>query len=149
MVGYQRGANPELSLVNRYVDLPLTALVRNVSVTYVPELPVSETSACCSDHQSFLENGYASAGYVEAGGYTIDPQYHNTSTHAHSTRHHHVHYTLSVCLSVCRTAATAPLTCTDARAFYASGAMALPTRLAATDGAGRMQTTLCTALATR
>ena len=80
MVGYQRGAEPELSFVNRYVDLDLMAYVQNVTATYLPDLATSETTACCSDHQSFLENGYASAGFVEAGGYTIDPQYHNTST---------------------------------------------------------------------
>lgn len=80
MVGYQHGAEPELSFVNRYVDLDLMAFVQNVTATYLPDLATSETNACCSDHQSFLENGYASAGFVEAGGYTIDPQYHNTST---------------------------------------------------------------------
>jgi len=78
MIGYQVGSAPELSFVNRYVDLELTEIVKNITATYIPDLGRSETSACCSDHQSFFENGYPSAGYVEAGGYTIDPMYHKS-----------------------------------------------------------------------
>lgn len=76
MIAYQAGTQPELSFVSRYTDATLTGIVTNITATYVPTLRLSTTTACCSDHQSFIENGYASAGFVEAGGYTIDPQYH-------------------------------------------------------------------------
>lgn len=78
MIGYQAGSSPELSFVNRYTSATLTDIVKNITATYVPSLRRSDTTACCSDHQSFFENGYESAGFVEYGGYTIDPQYHQT-----------------------------------------------------------------------
>jgi len=76
MIAYQTNSWPELSFVNRYTDETLTGIVTNITATYVPNLTLSTTTACCSDHQAFFENGYASAGFVEAGGYTIDPEYH-------------------------------------------------------------------------
>lgn len=33
-------------------------------------------SSCCSDHQSYKENGFPSVGLIEPRGYTGDPQYH-------------------------------------------------------------------------
>ena len=37
---------------------------------------VKSGSSCCSDHQSYREAGYPSAGLIEPRGYTGDPQYH-------------------------------------------------------------------------
>lgn len=69
---------PQLDLVSLNVNTQLTSQVRTYVTSYVPssELTVGSTTACCSDHQSFVENGFPSAGFVEGGGYTIDPQYH-------------------------------------------------------------------------
>jgi hypothetical protein len=35
-----------------------------------------DSRACCSDQQPFYSQGYPSVGFVEPGGYLIDPQYH-------------------------------------------------------------------------
>jgi hypothetical protein len=63
------------------VDLGLTAYVEEVSAVYVdPALTlhhqVLSGSSCCSDHQSYAENGFLSVGLIEPRGYTGDPQYH-------------------------------------------------------------------------
>lgn len=43
-------------------------LVGNLSMTYVPELQVGTTPACCSDHQSFNEQGFVSTWVFERNG---------------------------------------------------------------------------------
>ena len=35
---------------------------------YVPEIKVGSSSSCCSDHQSFTENGFPAIGYFENEG---------------------------------------------------------------------------------
>jgi hypothetical protein len=35
-------------------------------------------SSCCSDHQSYVGNGYPSTGLIEPRGYTGDPFYHRS-----------------------------------------------------------------------
>ncbi|KAH8830264.1 Zn-dependent exopeptidase [Flagelloscypha sp. PMI_526] len=56
----------------------VTNLVGNVSKIYSPELTVGITGACCSDHQSFHEQGYAATQVFERAGWIIDPMYHNS-----------------------------------------------------------------------
>ena len=67
-----RAINPELT---RDVEA-LAALYKD------PELTLHHTvlsgSSCCSDHQAYAENGFASVGLIEPRGYTGDPQYHQT-----------------------------------------------------------------------
>lgn len=43
-------------------------LVGNLSMTYVPQLQVGTTPACCSDHQSFDEQGFVSTWVFERNG---------------------------------------------------------------------------------
>jgi hypothetical protein len=78
MIGYNahKGDHLGLAFVEGYTDSALTRKVRGWVQEYVPELRISNTKACCSDHQSFYEQGYPSVGFVEAGGYVIDPEYH-------------------------------------------------------------------------
>jgi len=63
------------------VDLTLTDYVQKVAEQYKDdELTLYDRvlsgSSCCSDHQSYKENGFASVGLIEPRGYTGDPQYH-------------------------------------------------------------------------
>lgn len=62
-------------------DPVLTAYVQDVSKVYADDRltlfnSVISGSACCSDHQSYAENGFPSVGLIEPRGYTGDPQYH-------------------------------------------------------------------------
>jgi hypothetical protein len=43
-------------------------LVGNISTLYVPDLVVGETPACCSDHQSFDQQGFVSTWVFERNG---------------------------------------------------------------------------------
>ncbi len=57
--GYRRPNTPvSLALVNRYTTVWLTEAAEKLSRTYVPDLAIVYTTACCSDQQSFVENGY-------------------------------------------------------------------------------------------
>jgi hypothetical protein len=63
------------------VSLEMTAYVEEVAAVYVdPALTlhhqVLSGSSCCSDHQSYAENGFLSVGLIEPRGYTGDPMYH-------------------------------------------------------------------------
>jgi len=65
----------------RTTDPALTEIVKEVANTYKDSSlniynRVLSGSSCCSDHQSYKENGYPSAGLIEPRGYTGDPQYH-------------------------------------------------------------------------
>jgi hypothetical protein len=72
-------------------------LMGNISEIYVPELVVGLTpgpcpfslvhytclmtldwTACCSDHQSFEQQGFASTWVFERNGPIADPKYHNS-----------------------------------------------------------------------
>lgn len=54
-----------IAIAEQYKDSELTVLHQTAS-----------GSSCCSDHQSYFEYGFPSAGYIEMRGYTGDPQYH-------------------------------------------------------------------------
>jgi hypothetical protein len=78
MIGYKL-PNDEITLgyMNRYADLDLTAISKVTSTTYVPSLNVGFTQACCSDQQSFYENGFPSVGWFETATQSVVyPQYH-------------------------------------------------------------------------
>ncbi|KAG8946756.1 hypothetical protein FRC04_011412 [Tulasnella sp. 424] len=69
---------PQLGLPD-LIGLPEAAyLVANISKLYAPELTVGYTSACCSDHQSFWEQGFPATQVFERAGPIIDPMYHNS-----------------------------------------------------------------------
>ena len=67
MIGWKR---PDESIVlaymNRSVDMDLTEISMEITRTYVPELGVDFTSGCCSDQQSFYENGFPAVGFFES-----------------------------------------------------------------------------------
>jgi len=80
MIAHRFPQNPNrMELATRYADESLNQEVQAISSQYVPTLQVGRTTACCSDQQPFYNNGYYATALVEAGGYTVDPQYHTTT----------------------------------------------------------------------
>ncbi|GAA6014772.1 hypothetical protein JCM11491_001977 [Sporobolomyces phaffii] len=79
MVGYRAEHEPPQLALPDVIGLPEAAyLVGNISNRYVPELVVGRTGACCSDHQSFVQNGVASTWIFERNGPIADPCYHSS-----------------------------------------------------------------------
>lgn len=69
-----------LGMKDRYVYPPLLWLANNLTLLYVPELEIGYSPSCCSDHQSFFEQGYPAVGYFENVGSASDyPHYHKSS----------------------------------------------------------------------
>jgi len=68
MVGFNPGgigAPPVITFMSGSASRTLNTFLEEVANQYVPGVEVSRTNACCSDQQSFYENGYESAGYFE------------------------------------------------------------------------------------
>ncbi|KIM77425.1 hypothetical protein PILCRDRAFT_825388 [Piloderma croceum F 1598] len=79
MLAYRApGEPPQLGLPDVIGTLEVAQLVSNVSAIYSPELKVGFTPACCSDHQSFHEQGFPATHIFERAGPIIDPMYHNS-----------------------------------------------------------------------
>jgi len=79
MLAYRKpGEPPQLGLPQSIGTPEATQLVANVSALYSPELTVGITSACCSDHQSFHEQGFPATQVFERAGWIADPMYHNS-----------------------------------------------------------------------
>jgi len=87
MVGYRRPVNGvpgiiTLAFMDRSVDPGLTASCKDIVAQYVPlgdssDTYIGDTAGCCSDQQSFFENGYASLGVFETNTSTVVyPDYH-------------------------------------------------------------------------
>ncbi|KAL5478700.1 hypothetical protein ACEPAI_1977 [Sanghuangporus weigelae] len=79
MLAYHKpGESPQLGLPDIIGTPEVAQLVANISAFYSPELEVGFTPACCSDHQSFHEQGFASTQVFERAGPIADPMYHNS-----------------------------------------------------------------------
>ncbi|KAJ7368683.1 Zn-dependent exopeptidase [Mycena albidolilacea] len=79
MLAYRKqGEPPQLGLPFTIGTTEVTQLVANVSAIYSPELKVGFTAACCSDHQSFHEQGFPATQVFERAGDIVDPMYHNS-----------------------------------------------------------------------
>ncbi|CAL1697870.1 unnamed protein product [Somion occarium] len=72
------GEPPQLGLPDLIGTTEVTQLVANLSAIYSPELKVGFTPACCSDHQSFHEQGFPASQVFERAGPIADPMYHNS-----------------------------------------------------------------------
>ncbi|KAJ7631753.1 hypothetical protein B0H17DRAFT_1217765 [Mycena rosella] len=75
---YVPGEPPQLGLPRSIGTPEVAQLVGNVSRIYSPELLVGFTAACCSDHQSFHEQGFPATEVSERAGPIADPMYHNS-----------------------------------------------------------------------
>jgi len=79
MLAYRSPEEPLQVGLPEFIGLPEAAfLVANISKIYAPELTVGYTAACCSDHQSFHEQGFPATQVFERAGPIIDPMYHNS-----------------------------------------------------------------------
>ncbi|CUA77806.1 bacterial leucyl aminopeptidase [Rhizoctonia solani] len=79
MLAYRDPAEPLQLGLPQYIGLPEAGyLVANVSKIYASELTVGLSAACCSDHQSFHEQGFPATQVFERAGPIIDPMYHNS-----------------------------------------------------------------------
>ncbi|KAG9088644.1 hypothetical protein FRC06_001938 [Ceratobasidium sp. 370] len=79
MLAYHDPAEPAQLGLPQFIGLPEAGqLVANVSALYAPELTVGLSAACCSDHQSFHEQGFPATQVFERAGPIIDPMYHNS-----------------------------------------------------------------------
>jgi len=81
MLGYRQPGTPiTINFMNRVGDPDLINIAREVTNTYLPGIGNDNTAACCSDQQSFHENGFPAVGYFETPGRTVYyPQYHRTT----------------------------------------------------------------------
>lgn len=80
MLGWTLNSGVRMGMMNRYVDSQMTQQVNAFTELYVPELPIGETGGCCSDQQSFQEQGYPSVGYFENTANTVQyPHYHRST----------------------------------------------------------------------
>lgn len=78
MLAFRRsGEDIQAGFPTRYASEVLTDLAMEVTGKYVPKLRTCYTPACCSDHQSFWEQGYAATQYFERCGPIADNRYHN------------------------------------------------------------------------
>ncbi|KZT05261.1 Zn-dependent exopeptidase [Laetiporus sulphureus 93-53] len=79
MLAYHVPGEPLQLGLPEFVGTPEVAqLVSNMSALYSPELMVGYTRACCSDHQSFHEQGFPATQVFERAGPIADPMYHNS-----------------------------------------------------------------------
>lgn len=81
MLGWKLpGTVPTVGMKDRYVAEWLLAAANAYTELYVPSLKVAISSSCCSDHQSFTENGFPAIGYFENQGSASDyPHYHQST----------------------------------------------------------------------
>jgi len=79
MLGYHKADEPpQLGLPSYIGTSEVAQLLANASHLYSPELSVGITTACCSDHQSFHEQGFPATQAFERAGWIVDPMYHNS-----------------------------------------------------------------------
>jgi len=78
MMGYRPAGTPiTINVMDRVGDPALLNIARATTNTYLPGFANGNTSACCSDQQSFHENGFPAAGFFETPGTRVTyPQYH-------------------------------------------------------------------------
>eukprot|EP01061_Rhynchopus_euleeides_P013685 TRINITY_DN23791_c0_g1_i1.p1 TRINITY_DN23791_c0_g1~~TRINITY_DN23791_c0_g1_i1.p1 ORF type:complete len:444 (+),score=206.71 TRINITY_DN23791_c0_g1_i1:116-1447(+) len=80
MLGYREPGKPiTLAFMDKYASEDLTQQAKEVVQTYLPNLAVGDTSGCCSDQQSFHEQGFHSVGLFEHPGSSVQyPHYHKS-----------------------------------------------------------------------
>merc|ERR1719414_2913088 len=66
--------------MNRASDAAFRNIARATATTYLPNYANANTSGCCSDQQSFHENGFPAVGFFESPGSSVAyPQYHKST----------------------------------------------------------------------
>jgi len=78
MIGYRCGSSSTLTFDSRGVDTALTNQCKATVPDYLSGYPIGNNSGCCSDNQSFQNNGYPTVSFFECPGTTVvNPNYHN------------------------------------------------------------------------
>mmetsp|Transcript_30089 Transcript_30089/g.70799 ORF Transcript_30089/g.70799 Transcript_30089/m.70799 type:complete len:127 (-) Transcript_30089:29-409(-) len=79
MLAFRKPGEPlQIAFPDRYDTKELTELAQQVSRSYVPNATVGFTPVCCSDHQSFWEQGFPSTWFFERNGNIADDRYHDS-----------------------------------------------------------------------
>ncbi|MCO5590227.1 hypothetical protein L7F22_044196 [Adiantum nelumboides] len=79
MLGYRKPGEPlQVAFPDKLATQAATDYVIDLARLYVPELQIGYTPACCSDHQSFWEQGFTSTWVFERRGPIADPCYHDS-----------------------------------------------------------------------
>jgi len=78
MIAYRRpGEVQQLAFASGSSTPALITLLTSVAREYQPQLTVGTSTACCTDHASFYNQGYPATSYFERNGAIADPMYHN------------------------------------------------------------------------
>ncbi|CAD6923384.1 unnamed protein product [Tilletia controversa] len=75
---HQPGEPPQLAFPNRLATDSATKYVQSLAQLYTPELVTGYCTACCSDHQSYWEEGFPATWLFERNGAIADPAYHQS-----------------------------------------------------------------------
>ncbi|GJJ16060.1 hypothetical protein Clacol_010339 [Clathrus columnatus] len=79
MIGYRRSdENRQIAFPAVYSTYEASGYLQNLTQLYSKELEFGTTYACCSDHESFYNRGFASTQVFERAGFIADPMYHNS-----------------------------------------------------------------------
>lgn len=79
MVAYHVPGEPlQLALPASIGTRSAATFVRRTAQIWAPQLVLGETAVCCSDHQSFWEQGFPATQVFERNGPIADPRYHDS-----------------------------------------------------------------------
>jgi len=78
MVAYRTTEPIQIGFPTRYHTATLTSFCKATANLYTPTVRTCDTNACCSDQQSFVEQGYSATLFFERCGGILDPQYHRS-----------------------------------------------------------------------
>jgi len=79
MLAYRAPAEvPQLAFTSRSSTTSLSNALTNITRTYVSKLTVGTTTACCTDHSSFYNQGFPATSFYERNGNIVDPEYHKS-----------------------------------------------------------------------
>lgn len=80
MVAYRRsGEARSIAVPDRLATESASTFLLETARLYSPQLVRGETPACCSDHQSFWEQGFPATQLFERPGPIADPRYHDSA----------------------------------------------------------------------
>jgi len=79
MLAYRVSSEPpQLAFTSRSSTTALSTTLANITRTYVTGLTIGSTTACCTDHSSFYNQGFPATSYYERNGNIADPMYHQS-----------------------------------------------------------------------
>jgi len=80
MIAYRCATNTVLTFDSRSVTQSLTETCRALAGEYTPGYSTGSNSGCCSDNQSYFNQGFPTVSFFECPGTTVvNPNYHRSS----------------------------------------------------------------------